>query len=331
MTMDLRRMSDAVTPWAIRVVATLRVADHLAAGPAKTEELAHRVGADPDALGRVLRYLSQAGLFAEPAPGVFALTESGQVLRDDHPSGQRAWLDLDGAAGRIDLAFTGLLHTVRTGRPAYPEIHGRPFWADLADNDALAASFDALMAGHTSWFGQVRAAHDWSHVNTVIDVGGGTGELLIAIMHEVTHLTGSVVEVPATAEAARDAVARAGLAQRCTVVAGDFFAPLPAGADRYLLCNVLHDWDDERARTILRRCAEALGPEGSVLVIEELADSGHDPSHVARMDLRMLVLTGGRQRSVDALCALAAGAGLSPAGTVPTPSGHSVIEFRRGE
>nr|ASA49575.1 O-methyltransferase [Actinoallomurus sp.] len=331
MTSELSRMTDAITPWAIRVVATLRVADRLADGPLPVGELAGQVGADQDALLRVLRYLVHFGLFTESAAGTFGLTPLGEGLRDDHPSGRRGWLDLDGVAGRIDLAFTGLLHTVRTGRPAYPEVHGRPFWTDLAQNEHLAASFDALMAGHASWFAQVATAYDWSGTRTVVDVGGGTGELLIALLEEVSHLKGTVVDVPATAKAARDHIAKAGLAERCEVVEGDFFDALPPGADRYLLSNVLHDWDDENAIAILRRCAEAAGPNGAVLLVEELADEEATGLDIARMDLRMFVLTGGKERSAAEFGTLAAEVGLRTGTVTPTPSGHTIIELRPDE
>jgi hypothetical protein len=313
-------MADLATPMAVRVAATLRIADHITGGRRTAPELAEAAGADPDALDRVLRHLVTAGVLVRDEPGRFLLAARGEALRDDHPAGLRAMLDLDSAIGRAELSFVQLLHTVRTGEPAFPAQFGRSFWDDLAADPTRSASFDTQMAADvTAWAPDVVAAYDWGSLGHLVDVGGGNGALLVAVLREHPDLRGTVLDLPGAAEAARTALTAAGLADRADAVAGSFFDPLPKGAGGYLLCAVLHDWDDEPARAILRRCAEAAGTTGRVFVVEKLATET-DPR--TEMDLRVLAWFGGRERSVTELAALAAAAGLRvaavhPAGATP--------------
>ena len=284
-------LMDLVTPMA------LRVADHLpdddGGGAVRVEDLAERVGADQDALGRLLRHLVHRGVFTEPRPGEFAADRTAAMLRSDHPASMRTWLDLDGFGGRMDLAFTELMHTVRTGEPAWERVFGRPFWRYLDENPAIGASFDATMAANPGDRIAVAEGHDWTAVRHVADVGGGTGAVIAEVLRRHPHLRGTLVDLPETAARGRDHLAGLGLDDRCEVVGQSFFDPLPAGADVYLLCRVLHDWDDAHAEAILRRCAEAAGEGGRVLVVESYGTDGDDRAQIAEMDLRMLVLAGG--------------------------------------
>jgi predicted O-methyltransferase YrrM len=316
-------MAGLATPMALRVLATLRVADHLASRPRTATELTRLVDADPDALDRLLRHLAKRGVLARDATGRYALTPLGEPLRDAHPAGIRAWLDLDGA-GRAELCFVQLLHSVRTGEAAFPVQFGRSFWDDLAADPDRATSFHALMsAAVRARSRDLVAAYRWDALGHVVDVGGGDGSLLVALLSRYPALRGTVVDRPGTAEVARRALATAGLDDRGTVVAGSFFDPLPPGAGGYVLSLVLHNWGDEAARGILRRCAEAAGPGGVVLAVERLA-GGASP-HTG-MDLRMLAYTGGRERGVAELAALAAGAGLRLAG-VHAAGGYTIVEL----
>lgn len=294
---ELWVMTDLVTPMAVRVAATLRIADHIARGLRTAPELAEAVDADADALDRVLRHLSTAGVLSRDRSGRYALTKRGEVLRDDHPDRVRARWDIDGALGRAELSLVRLLHTVRTGEPAFPAHFGRSFWEDLESDAARSASYDARMgADVAAWAPAIVSAYDWGSLGHVVDVGGGNGSLLIALLTEHPALRGTVVDLRDTAEAARKALAAAGLANRTDVVAGSFFYPLPAGAGGYLLTAIIHDWDDEAARAILRRCAEAAGADGRVFVIEKIGHDGASPN--TEMDLRLLVYFGGRERGV---------------------------------
>ena len=309
-------VADLVTPMALRVAATLRIADHISRGLQTAPELAAAASADAGTLERLLRHLVTVGVLQRDESGRYALTARGEALRDGHASGLRAQLDLEGAIGRAELSFVHLLHSVRTGEPAFPLQFGRPFWDDLAQDRARTESYAAQMGKDVAaWARTIVPAYDWGALGHVVDVGGGNGTLLTALLRHNPELRGTVVDLPETAETARRTLAAAGLAQRSDVVAGSFFDPLPPGAGGYLLTAILHDWDDAAARAILRRCAEAAGSAGTVLVVEKTGAGGE--SVRSAMDLRVLVYFGGRERGVAELTALAAGAGLSVAAVHP--------------
>jgi hypothetical protein len=301
-------MAQLSTPMAVRVAATLRVADHIATGLRTADALAPVVRADPDALERLLSYLAVRGVFVRDERGQFSLTELGEALREDHPAGKRALLDI-GGLGRAELSFVRLLHSVRTGQAAFPEQFGRTFWQDLAADQARASAFDHWMAVNIERrLPDLVSGYDWASLSHLVDVGGGNGSLLVALLSRYEQLRGTVVDLQASAEAAGRALRAAGLASRGEAVAGDFFDSLPTGADGYLLSWILHDWADDPARQILRRCADAAGERGRVIVVESIRPDGRSP-HTG-MDLRMLAFYGGKERSVAELGALAADAGL---------------------
>jgi precorrin-6B methylase 2 len=251
-----------------------------------------------------MRHLVTAGLLRDDGTGQYALTELGELLRDDHPAAMRRRLDLEGAIGRADLAFVQLLHTVRTGDVAYSVEFGRSFWEDLAKNPALSASFDDLMGGDMAIEAPVIvAAFDWGSLGHVVDVGGGNGSLLIAMLRQFPMLRGTVVDLPGATDTARRVSAAARVAERTEIVTGSFFDALPSNAGGYILSAIIHNWADGAAREILRRCAQAAGDRGHVFIIER-ADSRQETVRTDR-DLRMLVYFGGRERSVAELIALA--------------------------
>ncbi|MET9970160.1 methyltransferase [Streptomyces sp. NPDC006356] len=324
---DLTALADLVTPWAIRVAATLRLADHIAAGHTRLPDLARASGADADALRRLLRVLTGRGVFAEPEQDTYALTQAAGLLKDSGPFGLRAWFDLEGMGGRMDQAFGGLLHTVRTGEPAYPVMHGRSLWQDTLDDPELARSYADLMAAHTTFAApEVVAAHPWPETGHVIDVGGGSGSLLARLLTARPGLRGTLLDLPEAAEEGRRALGAAGLADRASVHPGSFFDPLPAGADLYLLTWVLHDWSDDEAVRILRRCAEAAREgEGRILIVENLVTEGRRADVAAAMDLRLLVLFGGRERTPRQLDEVIVRAGLRVTGRRVTGTGIHLV------
>lgn len=297
-------MADLATPMAIRVAATLRLADHVAHGTQTALALAEATQTHPQALDRLLRHLVTAGLLTrDDASGQYALTELGEALRDDYPARLRPMLDTTSAIGRADLACIHLLHSVRTGEPAFSQQYGRPFWDDLAADPERTASFDDQMGADVSSDAPaIAAGYDWGALGHVIDVGGGNGALLIHILNRHPTLRGTVFDLPDTAEAARVQVAAAGLADRADAVAGSFFDPIPPGAGGYLLSAILHDWDDASAQAILRRCAEAASPTGRVFIVEKIGGDGQTLR--TGMDLRMLVYFAGRERSAAELAAI---------------------------
>lgn len=327
---DLTALADLVTPWAIRVAATLRLADHIAAGHTALPDLARAADADPDALRRMLRVLTGRGVFAEPEEDVYALTPAAELLKDGGAFGLRAWFDVDGMGGRMDQAFGRLLDTVRTGEPAYPLVHGRSLWQDTLEDPELARSYADLMAAHTRFAApEVVAAHAWPERGHVVDVGGGSGSLLTRLLTVRPGLRGTLLDLPEAAEKAGRALAAAGLGERASVHPGSFFDPLPAGADLYLLTWVLHDWSDDEALSILRRCAEAAADggkgDGEILVVENLVTDGRRADVAAAMDLRLLVLFGGRERTPRQLDDLVSRAGLRVTGRRVTGTGIHLV------
>lgn len=326
---ELWAAADLLTPMCIRVAATLRLADHLTAGLRTAEGLATVTSTDPDALGRVLRHLVTARVLTRSAGGEYGLTGLGERLREDHPDGVRRWLDLDGAIGRADMCFVQLLHTVRTGEAAYPRQFGRPFWADLAADPGLAASFDGLMGARlVAGAPAIAAAYPWGELGHVADVGGGNGSMLIAILRAHLGLRGTVLDLPGPVARAQVAIADAGLTDRADARAADAFEELPAGFGGYVLSGVLHDWRDEDAARILRRCADAAGHTGAVLVIEEAVEDRADGTGDTIGDLTMLTYLLGRNRTLGQLRDLGSAAGLE-LGPVTAVGRRSILELRR--
>lgn len=286
-------------PWAVRVAATLRLADIATDEGVPIADLAAASSSHPEALERLMRFLVARGLFLEPAPSVFTLNDAARLLRDDHPGRLRRWLDLEGAGGAMDRAYSGLLAAVRSGTPAYPMISGRGFWEDVAADTELARSFASLMEAHSSDLAdQVVNGYPWERVEVVVDVGGGSGTLLASILRSAPHLQGVLIDLVADSPDTARILEGAGVADRCQRVVGDFFAGLPRGGDVYLLRNIIHDWPDEQAVAVLRRCAEAAGTGGRVLVVERVVTSDGDQRELTGMDLRMLIIFGSKERSL---------------------------------
>jgi hypothetical protein len=320
----LRRLTDLPTAWAIHVAATLRLADHVAAGATQADELADAAGADRAALRRLLRLLVAIEFFDEPEPETVALTELSRLLLDE--AGWRPWLDLDGAPGVWTEAWPRLLRAVRTGSPGVDE---QAFQHRLAAEPDRWDSFDQLMAAQVAGTATALAsAFDWSGVAHVVDVGGGTGALLRELLRAHRHLRGTLLDLPEVAAKARVALDDAGLADRCDIVAGSYFAVMPAG-DVYCVSQILHGFPDERAAELLRRCAEAGSAETRILVLEGLLDP--DDSASTGFDLFMLMLGGGRQRTRDDFRILAERAGLELRSTAPLTGAASLVEIGRAD
>ena len=319
---DVWALSDLCTPWCVHVVATLRIADHIAAGITDIGGLAAASGAHAESLHRVLRHLVAKGVFEEPHPGRFSLNEPARALLD--PSAHLG-LDLDSFGGRMARAWDTLLDAVRTGKPAYHTVFGRPFWDDLEAHPDIATTFDALMgpAGHGQPDPDVLIGGDWASVRTVVDVGGGTGALLAAVLRAHPTARGTLVDLPRTVARSGEIFQSAGVADRLTLRGQSFFDPLPPGADLYLLKNVLADWPDREASALLTRCAEAARPSGRVVVLGGVSpdDKGGSPP-----DLLMLVLVGGKARSLAEFRELARAAGLEVRAAQRQSSYRFVVE-----
>ncbi|MGH9162830.1 MAG: methyltransferase [Vicinamibacteraceae bacterium] len=320
---DIWTLGDLCTPWCVHVVVTLRIADHIAKGAARIDDLAAAAGVHGESLYRVLRHLVAKGLFEEPAVGRFALNEPARALLD---APVQLGFDLDAFGGRMAHAWGTLLGAVRTGGPAYHERFGRPFWEDLQAHPDIAERFDALMgpAGHGTPDPDVLISGDWASVKTVVDVGGGTGALLAEVLRARPALRGILVDLPSTVARAGETFRAASVADRVTTVGQSFFDLLPSGADLYLLKNVLADWPDREACMLLKRCAEAARPDGRLVVLSGVSPDEGDLSP----ELLMMVLVGGKERTLSQFRDLAREARLDVHAAERRPSGRYVVECR---
>jgi 2,7-dihydroxy-5-methyl-1-naphthoate 7-O-methyltransferase len=319
---NISELSDLCTPWCIHVVATLRIAERLAAGTTNITALSREAACDTYALQRVLRHLVGKGVFAEPTAGQFALNEAAQGLLDP---AQQLGLDLNGIGGRMAAAWSSLLRVVQTGVPAYHEIFGLPFWEDLEAHPDIAASFDALMGplGHGTPDPEVLLTGGWEAIRTVVDIGGGTGALLTEILRTRPEVQGILVDLPRTVARADPILQESSVRERVRTVGQSFFDPLPAGADLYILKSILNDWPDHEAKLILSRCAEAAHPNGRIVIM-----GGVSPDDSTSFLSPEMVLLGGRDRTPSQFQELAYEARLKVQATGRLPSGRFAVECR---
>lgn len=316
---------------AVYAAATLGVADALAAGPRPVAAVAAATGTHPGAVRRLLRALVTVGLVEQADADAYALTPLGDLLRPDEPLSvhRSVALTLGPGAWR---AWGELAGCVRTGATAGRLLDGQddPF-ADLGGPDEQATFDRAMAEGTRRIAAALVAAYDLTGIRHVVDVGGGYGALLVPVLAALPAAVGTVVDLPRCAGGATALLAAAGLADRAGFVAADLFRdPLPAGADLYVLKSVVHDWDDERALKILRRCRAAMGPDARLLVVEvvvpdRLGTTAED-RRMAAADLTMLVATGGRERTESDYRDLLIAAGFRVTRIVPTAARLGVIE-----
>lgn len=312
---------------AVHVAAKLGIADLLEDGPKSPATLAEATGAHAGTLHRLLRALASLGVFAEDADGRFALTSLAEGLRTNAPGSLRAYAIMMGEDWHW-RAWGGLLNSVRTGQPAFEHVFGCPMFSYFGEHPEAARVFDAAMTSRTGQeTAAVIAAYEWPASATIVDVGGGQGALLAAILARNPDVHGVLFDMPHVIAVARGLIEEAGLADRCELAAGDFFERVPAGGDLYLLKRVVHDWDDERASAILRSCRAAMGDRSRLLVIEHVLPPGNAPSWGKLLDLQMLVLTpGGRERDEAGFRALLASTGLRLERIIPAGPTASLIE-----
>lgn len=312
---------------AIYVMAELGVADLLADGQMTAGQLAEATQTHELSLYRVLRLLAGLGVLTENQDRSFGLTILGERLRTDAPASMRSWARLTDSIGGV-RSFDPIVETVRTGSPGLSIAYGMSWFEFLATHPEQALGFQSAMSERTAAFASsVAAEYDFSAASTVVDVGGGKGTLLAAILEKHDHLRGVLFERPEVASDAAAVLAAAGVADRCEVVAGDFFAGVPGGADIYVLANVLHDWDDERSVQILASCGNAVAAGGRVLIVERLIlDDPAEAVPVLLSDINMLVLTGGLERTNAEYASLLTRAGLVFGRVLPVAAPYGVIE-----
>jgi hypothetical protein len=325
----LRALIDANwTTQAIAVTVRLRLPDLLAGGGQTVETLASQAACHRSSLHRLLRALVSIGLVSEHQNGSFELTDTGRLLGADEPGSMAAWAEL---CGTTSWATWGRLYEcVRTGQSARKQGNGAGGFEHLVRDDAAALLFNRAMVNLSRPVAaSVAAEVDFSGSQRVVDVGGGFGELLAAILAAHPGVKGVLFEMAHAIGRAHDSLGTAGVLDRCELVAGDFFESVPAGADTYLLKSVLHDWNDAQCTAILQVCARDMALNSRLLIIERLmpehfADSEHDRG-VARGDLNMLVAQDGRERTLEQYRTLLHAAGLRLNESVGLSSGFNVL------
>ena len=290
----------AMTTKALAIVSDLGVAQALADGPGSAEELARDAGVDPDVLHRLLRALASDGVFAEVEPGVFGNIDASKLLLSP------GWTEFAHLFGGVFFqSVADLDRAARNGAATFPDSFGTEFWPWLAAHPEERAVFDRAMAGERWRKAERLAALEWRDGETVVDVGGGNGALLLDLLGRRPGLRGIVFDLP---ETDRDESA---FGDDLEFVAGSFFEKVPAG-DAYVLSAIIHDWDDERASVILRTIRAAAPTGARLLATESVIQPGNEPDGAKWLDLLMLVIAGGRERTEPEWSALLEGAGFEP-------------------
>lgn len=310
---------------AVRVVVELAIADKLRDGAKTSAELAADGNLHPQSLHRVMRFMASRGIFAEDGDGRFTLTPAAELLRSDVP-GSLSAASLMLTADNMMEAGIKLLRGVRTGQCPFDHVHGSPFFDYLQSHPERAAVFDLGMAAFSdSENAPIAAAYDFSPYSRVMDVGGGHGGFLVEVLKRHPSLRGTLYDQAHVARGTTR-LAEGGVASRSEVVSGSFFDAVPRGADVYVVKRVLHDWDDEKCVTILRHCRAVTPPHGRVLVIDAVLSAGNAPDFAKVIDLMMMSVSTGRERTEPEFRALYAAAGLELTRVIPTPSMLSIVE-----
>jgi SAM-dependent methyltransferase len=312
---------------AVSTAAELGIADLLAGGAKSIEDLAAQSRTHPPSLYRLLRALAAVGVFAETGGQRFELTPLAECLRSDSPDSVRAFARFAGAPFTAK-PWCELLHCVRTGETAVKKVYGLDNGFDyFKDHPAESEIFNQAMTSISRKSAPVLVqAYDFGRFRQVVDVAGGHGVLLLTILKQYPSVRGVIFDLPHVVAGANEAIAAAGLTRRCNAEGGDFFRSVTPGADAYILKHIIHDWDDERSRIILENCRRAMAPGGRVLVMESVIAPGNDFSLGKLLDLEMMVLPGGKERTEEEYRALFASAGLRLAGLTPTDGLESIIE-----
>lgn len=313
---------------ALNVAVTLRIADRIASGVTAVVDLARETGVDADALYRVLRLLASAGVFVETHARTFALTPSAEALRTDAAGslhGLVAWFT-DPFHHRV---YADAMYAVITGRPAVERTAGMPVFEHLARTPTLSAIFNNAMTALSAQVAPaILEAYDFTGLDTLVDVGGGHGLVLASLLQRYPTMRGVLFDVDHVVSGAEPLLMAAGVETRCRRVSGDFFSsPLPV-ADAYLLKHIAHDWDDEDALVILRNIRRAIGPvrPGRLLLLESVIDAGASHDFGTLLDVEMLMMTSGRERTAGDFRALVAAADFELTRIVDTQSPLSVVE-----
>lgn len=310
---------------AIYAAAKLGIADLLKDGPRPVDELAAATKTKGDFLFRVMRALASVEIFAETTPRVFALTPLAQLLQSDVPGSQRSLALMMGEEHY--LVWGQLVEILHSGENAFEKLHGAPIFEFLARHPDKGRIFDEAMTGiHGRETAAVLEAYDFSGIRVLADIGGGNGSKLTAILQRYPSLQGMLFDLPHVVDRAAAHLRAAGVADRCRLVGGNFFESVPAGADAYLMRHIIHDWNDEQSLTILRHCHRVMQSGHKLLLVESVIPPGNGPFHTKFLDLTMMLIPGGKERTEEEYRRLYEQAGFKLSRIMPTASEISVIE-----
>lgn len=323
----VQMLTGAWTTQLVAAVARLGIPDELAiAQPQSSEQLARKVGADSGALYRVMRALSSLGVFADLGSGQYALTPIGERLRSGQPGSMRDFFlaETDDVHRR---SWDALVNAIRSGLPQPSAVFGASVFDYYAKHVEEGQQFGRAMENVSAMSAHgVVANYDFSGARLIIDVGGGNGSFLRAVLRQHPQATGVVVDLPYMESQAVASIEHDGLQNRCRFEARDMFEAVSSGGDIYLLRFILHDWNDAESRRILKTVRTAIRPGGRVLVVEMLVPEANEPGFVQLMDINMLVMTGGRERTAAEYGDLYAAAGLRLLRTIPTGTPFLIVE-----
>ncbi len=313
------------TSQAIYAAAKFGIADLLKDGSRSVEQLAEASSTNADALYRVLRALASIGIFAESRPKEFSLTPLAEPLRSDVEGSKRALALMSG--DEQFQAWSEIAYSIQTGNTAFEKVFGKPIFDYLSEKSEKARIFDAAMTGiHGRETGDVLDAYDFSGIEVLADIGGGNGSNIMSILQQHPTMKGVLFDLPHVVERAQEQIEAAGVSDRCQLIGGNFFESVPQGADAYLMRHIVHDWDDEKSLTILRNCHSAMPADGKLLVVESVIPPGNQPFAGKFLDLVMLLIPGGKERTAAEYRTLFNEAGFELARIVPTNTELSIVE-----
>ena len=319
----------ATACWVSRLVwaaASIGLADHLANGPRSAAELAGSTGTNPRALHRFMRTLASFGILTESEDDKFALTPLGDALKSDAPGAARSTI-LTMAGPWMWRALGEFQYSVETGKTAMEKVFGMPLFDYLAQNAQEAAQFSEAMVGiHGAEPPAVADAYDFSAFGSIVDVGGATGNMLAHILARYPQPKGILFDRPHVVTAAPALLRARGVESRVSIEEGNFFEKVPVGADAYILSHIIHDWNEDQCSTILGNCRKAMKPGAKLLIVEFVLPEGNTPHFGKLVDMVMLAIPGGEERTAAEYGTLLAAAGLKMTRVVPTVSDVSIVE-----
>ena len=311
---------------AVWVAAKLGIADLLQSGPKSADELAQATGTHSPSLYRILRALTSVGVCNRDSEDRFGLTPLSETLVTDAPGSVR-WFIISELGQEHYPAWGNLMHSVKTGEIAFDSFFGMDIWKYFAQNPEDAAVFNDSMSGMTAAVNEaITSLYDFSRFNKVVDVGGGHGGLITSILQQNPEVKGVLFDAPEVVKGARPKLEQAGVADRCETVAGDFFKSVPEGGNAYVMKWIIHDWEDEKALTILKNCRRHMQPSDRLIIVDCVVPENDEPDFSKTFDLNMLVMTGGKERTRSEFEQLVAAAGFKLLRVIPTDLPPSIVE-----